>query len=304
MFKIYALQLVDSKYYIGKTNKTVSERFTEHITKSEVSWTSLYKPEIILEAYESSNPFGEDNLTKKYMFDYGIENVRGGSYTKIILDDWQLKALEHEFLSIGDKCFKCKKLGHIARYCTNSLCDPLDTYLSAFNTSDEINDEVIKLEDAKKNIIQLNLTINQLSKLNLDIKYLDELMHLQKLNIDASLIQMYLRNPQIANFDTNTHSPLRASIRGSDNLEKILKLAQFSKECLELYLIYFYNGLGHNQITNSNNINPIHTILKEIKQLKEAEYKLDIIIKQYGSQKVIDDKITKLLFKQITIYDK
>ena len=50
------------------------------------------------------------------MFDYGIENVRGGSYTKITLDDWQLKALEHEFLSMGDKCFKCKKSGHIARY--------------------------------------------------------------------------------------------------------------------------------------------------------------------------------------------
>ena len=289
MFKIYALQLVDSKYYIGKTNKTVSERFTEHITKSEVSWTSLYKPEIILEAYESSNPFGEDNLTKKYMFDYGIENVRGGSYTKIILDDWQLKALEHEFLSIGDKCFKCKKLGHIARYCTNSLCDPLDTYLSAFNTSDEINDEVIKLEDAKKNIIQLNLTINQLSKLNLDIKYLDELMHLQKLNIDIQFIQTYCRDPQIVN-------STRISL---SNKEILLKLTPFSKESLELYLIYF--RFGHSQATH---INPIHTILKEIKQLKEAEYKLDIIIKQYGSQKVIDDKITKLLLKQITIYDK
>ena len=40
--------------------------------------------------------------------------------------------------------------------------------------------------------------IDQLSKLNLDIKYLDELMHLQKLNIDRQFymdLQHTLRGP-------------------------------------------------------------------------------------------------------------
>ena len=99
---IYILLLANSKYYIGKTTKTISERFIEHLTKSEVScaWTTLYKPELIINSYESSNPFEEDNQTKKYMFEYGIENVRGGSYTKIILDIPPLDDFTNTFVGL------------------------------------------------------------------------------------------------------------------------------------------------------------------------------------------------------------
>lgn len=41
------------------------------------------------------------------MCKYGIENVRGGAYCKVKLDDWQIKTLEHEFTSMSDKCYNC-----------------------------------------------------------------------------------------------------------------------------------------------------------------------------------------------------
>lgn len=48
---------------------------------------------------------------------YGIDNVRGGSYTKIKLDDYQLRALELELRTAKDLCFRCGKPGHFALEC-------------------------------------------------------------------------------------------------------------------------------------------------------------------------------------------
>lgn len=114
---IYALELDSSKYYIGKTSRDVSTRFEEHKTENGSEWSSTYKPVRIIEQYQSDNQFEEDTLTKKYMMKYGIDNVRGGSYTKIVLDEWQIKSLEHEFKSVSDCCYKCGEKGHFAKVC-------------------------------------------------------------------------------------------------------------------------------------------------------------------------------------------
>jgi predicted GIY-YIG superfamily endonuclease len=114
---IYALELESSKYYIGKTSRDVSIRFQEHTCAKGSEYTSMYKPVRIIEQYHSDSQFEEDILTKKYMMKYGIDNVRGGSYTKIALDEWQIKSLEHEFKSVSDCCFKCGQKGHFAEVC-------------------------------------------------------------------------------------------------------------------------------------------------------------------------------------------
>ena len=117
---IYVLLLNDNCYYIGKTTKHVDERFNEHM-KGSAAWTMLHRPIKIIETLNTTNPMEEDSLTKKYMLKYGIENVRGGSYTKITLDDWMIQALKHEFSSIDNCCYKCKKPGHFAKECFNII---------------------------------------------------------------------------------------------------------------------------------------------------------------------------------------
>ncbi len=116
-FNIYVLKLIQDKYYVGKTCKNVLNRFKQHYNGIGAQWTKLYKPISILEHFESRDKFIEDTWTKKYMDLYGIDNVRGGSYSNVILTEWQIKILEDEFKTANDLCFKCGKAGHFASKC-------------------------------------------------------------------------------------------------------------------------------------------------------------------------------------------
>ena len=116
-FNIYVLKLSSNKYYVGKTTKSVQERFLEHVQNNGSEWTKLYEPIEIIEHFQTSDVYDEDKITKKYMGIYGIENVRGGSYCSISLADWQIKAIEHELKTSNDLCFNCGKHGHFASDC-------------------------------------------------------------------------------------------------------------------------------------------------------------------------------------------
>jgi len=116
-FNIYVLKLLQDKYYIGKTYKDINQRFTQHYKGIGAEWTKLYKPIKMIEFFQTTNKFQEDLITKKYMDKFGIENVRGGSYCKINLDDYQLKALKLELKTANNLCFKCGTYGHFVSEC-------------------------------------------------------------------------------------------------------------------------------------------------------------------------------------------
>ena len=183
---IYVLLLNDNCYYIGKTTKHVDERFNEHM-KGSAAWTTLHTPIKIIETLNTTNPMEEDSVTKKYMLKYGIENVRGGSYTKITLDDWMIQALKHEFSSIDNCCYKCKKPGHFANECFNIIeyyenlikgkIDDITLINVITNEIDRLNNliplinklkEVISLTD-KITIVDSRYNLNKEIKINKEL---------------------------------------------------------------------------------------------------------------------------------------
>ena len=116
MITIYILKCRDNKYYVGKTEKTAMKRYEEHTAGNGCAWTRKYKP-IELVEYFFGDKFDEDKKTKLYMDKYGINNVRGGAYSQIKLDEASIASLNREMNGVNDKCNKCGKLGHFMRDC-------------------------------------------------------------------------------------------------------------------------------------------------------------------------------------------
>jgi hypothetical protein len=124
MITIYVLKCSNNKYYVGKTLTDVDKRFNTHKKGQGAIWTKKYRPIEILNVYKNCDHFDEDKYTKMYMDKYGIENVRGGSYTKVKLDDDVIKFLEKELSSIHDKCYGCGSKKHFIKNCPKIYIDP------------------------------------------------------------------------------------------------------------------------------------------------------------------------------------
>jgi predicted GIY-YIG superfamily endonuclease len=116
MEQLYVLQLTNKNYYVGKTTD-IMRRYEEHKNGKGSAWTSKYKPLKMLLCRELQGNHDENNTTKDYMKKYGIEHVRGGSYTQIVLPADSVSALQREFVGTEDKCYKCNLAGHFATQC-------------------------------------------------------------------------------------------------------------------------------------------------------------------------------------------
>jgi predicted GIY-YIG superfamily endonuclease len=116
MEHIYILRLKEGKYYIGKT-KNVDKRWNEHITGDGSGWTKKYKPISLIKTIISTSYFDEDKYVKEYMAKYGIDNVRGGTYSNIDLDDNTISVLEKEIRHSKNLCTRCGRNTHFIKDC-------------------------------------------------------------------------------------------------------------------------------------------------------------------------------------------
>jgi cellular nucleic acid-binding protein len=116
MEQIYVLQCKNGKYYVGKT-ADVMRRFEEHKSGNGSAWTKKYPPTRLMECRAITGSHDENNMTKDLMKKYGVDNVRGGTYTQISLPDELVKALNMESRGNADVCYKCNLAGHFANKC-------------------------------------------------------------------------------------------------------------------------------------------------------------------------------------------
>jgi hypothetical protein len=124
---IYVLQLEKGKYYVGKTKQIAEARFEQHKQggKKSSAWTRMYKPIKLLEVYPNANKYDEDKYVLINIEKYGIENVRGGSYSKIELSIEQIIEIQTKIKGASDQCFRCGESGHFIKHCkkVKLFCD-------------------------------------------------------------------------------------------------------------------------------------------------------------------------------------
>lgn len=152
MEHIYILKLKEGKYYIGKT-KNIEKRWNEHLSGEGSGWTKKYKPTFLMKIIVSTSYFDEDKYVKEYMAKYGIENVRGGTYSNIILDDNSILVLEKEIRHSQNLCTRCGRNTHFIKDCyanTNSNGTIIDSVCKEKTVKDDKKPKVYKAK-IKKN---------------------------------------------------------------------------------------------------------------------------------------------------------
>ena len=117
MTSVYVLKLTHGKYYVGSTDRPLGQRILEHFSNCGSEFTRKYRPISVIRTILDCNQFEEDRTVKEYMSQYGIENVRGGSYVRMSLTQSQLDCLHLELRSASNLCFKCGASGHFVREC-------------------------------------------------------------------------------------------------------------------------------------------------------------------------------------------
>ena len=168
---IYVLKLTQDKYYIGKTDNP-KLRIESHVNELGSAWTKKYKLVNIIEIIPNCDNFDEDKLVKKYMNIYGIDNVRGGSYSQVQLSEKQKQGIRMELITSNDLCYLCGLNGHFSNKC---LVSPQDKQ-NIIEYKEKINIKKNKLLEGghskdKQIKIKENIKIFEQQLLDLETKY-------------------------------------------------------------------------------------------------------------------------------------
>jgi predicted GIY-YIG superfamily endonuclease len=147
MEQIYILRLRAGKYYIGKT-RNIEKRYEVHLNGEGSAWTKKYSPLSLVKTIKSTSQFDEDKYVKEYMAKYGIENVRGGTYSNVVLDANCIAVLEKEIRHSKNLCTRCGRDTHYIKDC----------YATTDSNGAVIGECEVKKDDVKKpNVYKENM---------------------------------------------------------------------------------------------------------------------------------------------------
>ena len=312
LVSIYILQLQQNKYYVGKTSNP-SNRLNTHFDNNGSEWTKMYKPIGIDNIIQNCDPYDEDKHTLKYMKKYGIENVRGGSFSQITLSDEQISTINKMINNADDKCYNCNQKGHFIKDCTkvnnndnfsNIIYDILKTINinninSVIDEYNKIYEEIILLN--KYILITNNIECSDMEQIKKESNINDEIQYLlnDNINIDNNL-------KKVVKTGNYMEVIKKYNKKRSDNISKIcLFQEQFFKrsEIIEIYK-------KKNNFLNNNNI-----IIEENKSLEimaleiinfnlEQKNKLKKIYELYHNEDFVKYVLIRLYEARINMYSK
>jgi len=141
---IYLLKCKGGKYYVGKANNDLEKRINKHMRGKGCAWTKKYPAIKRISVFNNADKFDEDKYTLKFMEKYGIENVRGGTYSNPELEEYQISEIQEKIDGANDRCLRCGRSGHFMVGCyakthaNGRLFD--DEHLAVWN-DDELNEK-------------------------------------------------------------------------------------------------------------------------------------------------------------------
>lgn len=98
---VYVLELEDGRFYVGRTQRTF-QRFEQHVTGRGARWTRLHPVKDLHAFHPNLNEDDEDRITLEMMRIHGIDRVRGGSWTRLILSAKDRLEIERQLSSHQD----------------------------------------------------------------------------------------------------------------------------------------------------------------------------------------------------------
>ena len=113
---VYVLELNGGNFYVGKTNN-IARRFNDHKNGRGCTWTRLHGGCKLIEIYQTENIFDEDKHTLDFMNMFGVDKVRGGSFSNIELKEEQISIITRSIRNANDMCQECGESGHFMNKC-------------------------------------------------------------------------------------------------------------------------------------------------------------------------------------------
>ena len=300
MVFIYVIKLEKGKYYVGKTDNP-SFRIEKHFNCSGSAWTKKYKPLTLIELKPDCDDYDEDKITIQYMSRYGIDNIRGGSFSKIELSDEEIKIINQMIKGASDKCFNCGESGHFIKDCIESK---IQDYLKDLNIEniENIQNETIKINSIYEEIFELNrlikltdtICIDDLSEIKKESEDIKELNKLCKLEQECKTNDLHITN--------NLYR---------EKLKSIYHQTQELKYLNNIHSDCWKNKI-HNLYRSINRIHGDHIKLNKdiiilglelIKFNLEKKKRLKEIFKEYYSEDFIKELLSKLYEKEIEIIE-
>ena len=97
MFFTYVLRCKRNVYFLGLTERR--DFSLKYFHPGSNIWTTLHPPLEVHNLFQIDSPEELDEVVLDYMQEHGVSNVRGGSYSDLLLSGGQLEEVEKRLRS-------------------------------------------------------------------------------------------------------------------------------------------------------------------------------------------------------------